>query len=121
MTLTFEQVLTEISVSRVELVRWIEQRWVLPEAEAGGAEASYRFDEIDLARLRLIAELRRDFDVNEEAMPLILQLLDQVYALRRALGELQDAIDRLPEEARGQLDALLRQAGGGSGGDPAAD
>ena len=54
-------------------------------------------------------------------MPLILQLLDQVYALRRALGELQDAIDRLPEEARGQLDALLRQAGGGPGGDPAAD
>ena len=114
--LTIEQVLAEIGVSRVELVSWVEQRWVLPEsAEESDTEAAYRFDEVDLACLQLIAELRRDFDVNEEAMPLILQLLDQVYALRRALAELQDAIELLPEEARAELDALLREGQEGTG------
>ena len=115
-TLTIEQVLAEIGVSRVELIRWVEQRWVLPDsAEESAGEAAYSFDEVDLARLQLIAELRRDFDVNEEAMPLILQLLDQVYALRRALAELQDAIELLPEEARAELDALLREGQEGTG------
>ncbi len=116
--LTTDQVLARIEVKRTELVRWVEQRWVLPElAEESGGAAAYRFDEVDLARLRLIAELRRDFDVNEEAMPVILQLLDQVYALRRALGELQDAIELLPEDARGQLDALLREGQEQTGAD----
>ena len=108
--LTTEQVLARVEVERTELVRWVEQRWILPEvAEESAGAVAYRFDEVDLARLQLIAELRRDFDVNEEAMPVILQLLDQVYALRRALGELQDAIELLPEDARRQLDALLRE------------
>ena len=104
MSFEIETVLAEIGVSRTELVGWIEQRWVLPKEESGG----YLFDEIDLARAKLIVELRHDFDVNDEAMPVILQLLDQVYSLRRALGELESAIEHLPDDARRQLDELLR-------------
>jgi chaperone modulatory protein CbpM len=86
-----------------ELRRWIEERWVLPE---GGAQG-YLFQEVDIARVRLIYELRYELAIDEEAMPVVLQLLDQVYALRRRLRALCDAIDRQPPEIRRTLLARL--------------
>jgi chaperone modulatory protein CbpM len=41
-----------------------------------------------------------DLAVEEETMPLVLALLDQVYALRRQLSALTAAIQRQPEEVR---------------------
>lgn len=60
------------------VVRCLRARWVSPACPEEGL-----LDEQDLARLRLIAALREDFGVNEEAVPVILHLLDQLYALRR--------------------------------------
>ena len=64
-------------------------------------------DDSDVARVRLIAELRNDLGVNEDAIPVVLRLLDQVYGLRRALAELNEAIQTLPESAQDQLRAYL--------------
>jgi chaperone modulatory protein CbpM len=57
-----------------------------------------------VARIRLIAELRREFAVDEQAMPVVLHLLDQVYALRRRLRALCGALEGQPPEIR---DAVL--------------
>ena len=100
---TIEQVVAEIDISRAEITAWIDKRWVLASEEDG----RYLFDEADLARIKLIAELHRDLGVNEEAMPLVLRLLDQIYSLRRVLGELHDAIEELPEEVRVELQTRL--------------
>ena len=105
MLATIEQVVAEIKVTRGEVKVWIEQRWVRPLEEDG----RYLFDEADRARIKLIAELRGDLEVGEEAMPLVLRLLDQIYTLRRALTELQGAIKELPAEARAELEAKLRK------------
>jgi chaperone modulatory protein CbpM len=102
---TIEEVVAEIEVSQIEVVTWIERRWVLPVEQEG----QYLFDEADRARVALIAELHRDLGVGEDAMPLVLRLLDQLYTLRRALGELQDAIKDLPEEARRELERRLHK------------
>lgn len=106
MLLSVEEMVVEVQVSRAELERWIAERWVLPVEQEG----RFLFDEVDRARARLIAELRGDLAVNDEAMPVILRLLDQVYELRRALGELRGAIEQLPEASREQIEALLRQS-----------
>ena len=106
MLVTFESLLTEIDVSGAELTLWIEQHWVLPVEDEG----TYLFDDADVARVHLIAELRRDMGVNEEAMPVVLRLLDQVYSLRRALADMTAAIKTLPKDARDQLEAELRKA-----------
>ena len=105
MLATIEQVVEEIKVTRGEVTVWIEQRWVRPLEEDG----RYLFDEADRARVRLISELRGDLEVGEEAMPLVLRLLDQIYTLRRALTELQGAIKELPADARAELEAKLRK------------
>ena len=106
MVVTFEEIVIQARISQKELSSWIEQRWVLPTKDG----ERYLFDEADRARITLIAELRRDFDVNDEAVPVVLKLLDQVYSLRQRLSELQQAIELLPEEAREQLDHLIRDA-----------
>ncbi len=66
-------------VQRSFLVRCFRAHWVSP-----AYPAESELDEKDLARLRLIAELLGDFGANEEAVPLILHLLDQLYTLRDA-------------------------------------
>lgn len=105
MVLTLEQVVHEISVTRSEVTEWIDQSWVLPIEEDG----ELLFDEVDCARIRLIVELRRDLEVNDEAIPVVLRLLDQIYSLRRALDELRDGIKGLSTSARDELEVLLQE------------
>ena len=99
----FEEVLIELNIGASELNAWIEQHWVLPVQN----QDSFFFDEADVARLRLITELRNDMGVNDDAIPVVLRLLDQVYTLRRALADLNEAILELPEEIQDQLRAEL--------------
>ena len=105
MVWTIKQVVAEMEVSEREVNWWVEQRWVLP----GEEEGEVLFDEVDRARMQLIVELRRDLEVNDEAIPVVLRLLDQVYALRRTLDELREGILGLSEDARAELEASLEQ------------
>lgn len=105
MLVTLEQIVAEFKVTRHEVSAWVTQRWVLPIED----ERGQLFNEADRARIQLIAELSRDMQVSDEAMPMVLRLLDQVYTLRRTLGELNQAIDGLPPDARAALKARLRR------------
>ena len=101
---TLEEIIAEVEVSDGEVSEWITENWVLPIEEDG----LLLFDEADLARIKLIVELRRDLEVNDEAIPVVLRLLDQVYSLRRTLEELQEGVRGLSESARAELEAQLR-------------
>lgn len=90
-------------VQAVELLSWVERGWV--HAESG--QAGWEFHEIDIARVRLIRDLRREMDVTEDAVPLVLSLLDQVYDLRRTLRRLAKAVERQPPEIRTNLMAAF--------------
>jgi len=58
------------------------------------------FAEIDIARIRLIRDLRIDLDVDEGTLPLVLSLLDQVYGLRRSLKAMGRVLGDQPPEVR---------------------
>jgi chaperone modulatory protein CbpM len=79
-------------LTQVELVRWVEQGWVVPDPDDEGT--AFVFREIDVARVRLIHDLRRDMDVGEDTIPLVLSLLDQIYELRSQLKEALRAAGR---------------------------
>ena len=79
-------------LKRAELRRWVAAGWVAPERQGG--EVSYR--EIDMARLQMIVQIRRDMRIAEEGMPLVLSLVDQVYGLRNELRRLAEAIEAQP-------------------------
>jgi chaperone modulatory protein CbpM len=98
-----------------ELARWIEQRWVLPEhpAENGPDGEPLQFREVDVARVELILHVRREFAVDDDAMALLLGLLDQVYSLRRQMRRLCDAIERQPADIRDAIRHALAPVGPG--------
>ena len=102
-----EVVLAVGRADRVEIRRWVELGWVAPEGRRGAEPA---FSELDVARLCLICDLRYDLAVEEETMPLVLSLLDQVYTLRRQLAALTGAVQQQPDEVRrAVLDQLLKR------------
>jgi chaperone modulatory protein CbpM len=63
---------------------WLEQRWLIPEETSAGMN----FSDIDVARSRLIQDLKSDFGVNDEGVDVVLHLMDQLHGLRRALAQL---------------------------------
>lgn len=108
------EITSELGLEGDELRLWIERRWVLPMAQDG----NYVFSEADVARVQMIVDLRRDLAIDDEAMPVVLDLLDRLHGLRRQMRDILGAIRELPEAQR---DALLRRVGGSandvSGGD----
>src|SRR5580692_375290 len=66
-----------------ELTSWVARGWVQPDqadsnqadsgqADSGESGAGWEFHEIDVARVRLIHDLHRSMEINEETMPLVL-------------------------------------------------
>jgi chaperone modulatory protein CbpM len=93
-------------VDRVELHRWVELGWVQPQRETG---VEPTFSDLDLARVCLICDLRHDLAVEEETMPLVLSLLDQLYATRRQMKALHGALQQQPDDVREAIFRLLDQ------------
>ncbi len=94
---------TDVQVT--ELTGWVERGWVQPD---GGEPALWEFREIDVARVRLIHDLRRDLDVAEDAVPLVLSLLDQVYELRCTIKGMVRAVSSQPPPVREAVLTALR-------------
>src|SRR5512144_288896 len=101
---TFEDILRIHHLQSIELQAWIEQRWVRPRVTPQGLV----FDEADEARIGLIRELRQEFLVNDDALDVVLALLDQLYATRRVLKRVEEAVAALPEPMRVEIQARLR-------------
>ena len=91
-----------------ELTLWVDRGWVRPET----GEAGWVFQEIDVARVRLIHDLRRTMLVQEETIPLVLSLLDQMYDLRGRLRSVLRAVEGQPEPVRRAVLAALTDDGG---------
>ena len=105
---TLSEVVMQVRrVDRVELTQWIELGWVAPERQAG---AEPTFSDLDVARVCLICDLRHDLEVEEETVPLVLSLLDQVYALRRQVNALTGAIREQPEDVRRAILGIIEQS-----------
>ncbi|HUI18741.1 MAG TPA: hypothetical protein VL244_13820 [Alphaproteobacteria bacterium] len=90
----------------VELTTWVERRWVEPEPAGDGG---WVFHEIDVARVRLIYDLRRELEVAEETVPLVLSLLDQLYDMRATLKGVMRALERQPPAVKAAVVAALEQ------------
>jgi chaperone modulatory protein CbpM len=63
---------------------WIEEEWLVPNETAGEPE----FSEVDIARAKLIRDLKHDMGVNDEGVGIILNLLDQMHSLRKAMADM---------------------------------
>lgn len=90
MRMTKHQLATSSGIEVQTLDFWIEQEWLVPGATAAGM----RFSDADVARARLIHELKNDLGANDEGIGVILHLMDQLHGMRRALARMRDEMQR---------------------------
>ena len=75
------QVCELCNLSRSVVVQFVREERVYP-INPDQEEEGWLFDAEDLARLNLIRDLREELGVNDEAIPIILHLVDQLNSLR---------------------------------------
>ncbi len=71
--ISFEDVCRECDISPASVQKFIDEEWLSP-----ASLDDLEFDEEDLSRIILILELQEIFEVNDEAIPIILRLIDQL-------------------------------------------
>ncbi len=79
-----------------ELRLWVRQGWVRPAQGTGGPV----FDELDIARVRLLCDLQKDMSLPSDVLPVVLSLIDRLNQTRRELRALTDALEEQPEDIR---------------------
>jgi chaperone modulatory protein CbpM len=72
---------------------WLEAGWLAPQRNADGTH----YSEVDLARAHLIEDLK-DLGINDEGVPVVLDLVDQLHGLRRVLRELLSMVKAQQQE-----------------------
>ena len=103
-----DELCQSVGVSVAELRVWRRSGWVAPaEGDAGPV-----YDEVDMARVRLVCGLRDDLGLDEEAIPVVLSLMDQLYGVRRELRALARAVDQQEVEVAARIRAAYRALGG---------
>jgi chaperone modulatory protein CbpM len=95
------QVHRHLTVVHVE--RWVQLGLLRPAGEEDG----WTFEEVDVARARLLAELSGDLGFDEDSLETVVDLLDQVHTLRRQLHHIGLAIGRQSAETREAISGAL--------------
>ena len=88
-----------------ELRLWVSEGWIRPATGEHGPV----FDDLDVARIRLVCDLKKELSLPLDAVPVVLSLLDQVHGLRRELRDLAEAVDRQPDVTRKSIIATYRK------------
>jgi chaperone modulatory protein CbpM len=95
-------------IERQALELWVTTGWVRP----GGAAEAAGFSGVDVARVQLIRDLTGPMGVNEDGIGVILDLIDQVHGLRRALRGVSAAIAvqhvSVRQQIRAEVERLAR-------------
>jgi hypothetical protein len=76
-----EEVEQSCALSASEIHNFIKSEWIRPYDME-----KLSFDTDDINRIKLISELQRQFQVNEESIPIILHLLDQINHLQSLIN-----------------------------------
>jgi len=93
-------------LTRTQLIAFVEAEIVSPHR----AETGLIFRQIDLARMELLCELSEQFDLGEDALGIVISLIDQLHGVRGELHAIAKAIEGEPQEVRQRISAALRRA-----------
>ncbi|OCW57958.1 chaperone modulator CbpM [Hoeflea olei] len=94
-------------LNRADLDRWLRDALIEAEEREGGP----RLSDLQVARVQLICALRYDMDVEEETLPVVLDLIDQLHATRERLFRLSQAVLAQDEEVRDAVLTMLGRSG----------
>lgn len=103
---TLTETLVELpDLSRDQLESYVRSGVVQPVQSQQGP----LFRDLDLARLQLVVDLSEGYHLDDEALTLVLSLVDQLHGLRGDMRAILDAVAREPAEIRLRLKAAIRE------------
>ena len=86
-------------LNREDLDRWIGEALIEAQQEADNTMLT----DTQFARVILICTLRYDLDVDEEILPIVLNLLDQLHDTRQRLHRLSQAVLAQDEDVKSSI------------------
>ena len=105
-----EQVIDAITSLTAERLSHFERLCIVtPVSTSEGP----RYHTLDVRRITLLCELTDDFDVNEDALVIIMSLLDQLHGAHSKLEQVVEAIGAEPAEIKLRLSRRLHDTGQG--------
>jgi chaperone modulatory protein CbpM len=81
------EIVTQVRIEATVLNHWVDAGWLVPRRGTSDQE----FSEVDLARAHFIRDLQ-SLGANDESIPVILDLVDQLHGVRRLLKEVLSTI-----------------------------
>ncbi|MCA0929375.1 chaperone modulator CbpM [Ruegeria profundi] len=106
-TLTEEQLIATVThLTSTRLTEYLAAEIVIPEQTEKGPV--YRT--LDAARLELACELHDQYEMEPDALSMMISLIDQMHGLRAELREVLNAIEAQPEPVRQALIKVIGTA-----------
>ncbi|HBQ36711.1 MAG TPA: hypothetical protein DD729_07750 [Rhodobacteraceae bacterium] len=101
-----EQLITTVSrLTRTRLTTYVKHEFICPSQSESGVV----YSAADLARIELICDLDEQFDLQGDALGVVLSLIDQLHGVRGELRRVMEAIEAQPDDVQGQIIALLQK------------
>lgn len=94
------------SLTTLRVERWVARGLLRPTPD--GPE-SWSFEQVDIARVRLLAELGDDLGLDDDTIEAVIGLIDQVHTLRGQIELLARAIADQPADSRAAIAASLQR------------
>lgn len=91
-----------LTVTRLRV--WVREGLIKP-----ADKTPENYSEADIARAALIRTLEDELGFDEEDVPVLLSLIDQIHGLRSELKGLLDALDELPPDMRTTVRMRIEQ------------
>ncbi len=107
MTLTEEELIETITrLTSDRLTEYLAAEIVIPEQSGDGVV----YHSIDVARLELACELHEQYEMEADALSMMISLIDQMHGLRAELREVLNAVEAQPEPVRQNLIEVIGTA-----------
>jgi chaperone modulatory protein CbpM len=100
-----EDLLEQITaLQRSDLETWIREEMITPQDQNG----TVLFSESECARIRLVCTLHYDLEIDLEALPTVLSLVDELYETRQQLLSLTAAVAAQDKAIQSAILAALK-------------
>lgn len=90
-------------LSRLRLTAFVEAEIVSPLR----GETGLVFRDIDLARMELLCDLSEHFSLDDDALGVVMAIIDELHATHRDLRVILDAVGAESAETRARIGAAL--------------
>ncbi|SDE64379.1 chaperone modulatory protein CbpM [Paracoccus isoporae] len=95
-------------LTRPRLTHYVEMRMVSPVISDHGE--TYR--EVDRARVQLLCSLTEDYGLRDDALHMVMTVLDEMHGMRGEMQALMAALAEEPDETRERVTLRIRQRRG---------